>query len=62
MHYGTVRIFLCLGVHRGAEVAVLMIGIEVHLQTTTKVKAKNALVVHPPRLTAVADQVGRADT
>jgi hypothetical protein len=39
-----------------------MTGIEVHLQTATNVKAKNALVVHPPLLTVIADQVGRTDT
>jgi hypothetical protein len=38
-----------------------MTGIEVHLPTTTNVKAKNALVIHPARLTVIADRVGWTD-
>jgi hypothetical protein len=51
---------LFLGARRGKAVAVLIAGIEVHRQTNTKVKVKvkNAIIVHPPRLTVITDQVG----
>jgi hypothetical protein len=38
-----------------------MAGVEVHHQTSTNVKVKNAIVIHPHRPTVIPAQVGGTD-